>query len=232
MKRTVHGRASGGAGFTLVEMMLVVAIIGTLLAVSIPGIFGYLRNYQATVAAQSVATEIQAGRMGAIKRNANYGTIFMIVSSTQFQFFHEDHPLEGNRHDYPCSVLCTVPLFDPAATNDACTAGVPLGCGGSRRSNTSTGNLQTLATGLEFVLPAEAETDYGFRFSRMGAMCKPYAATAVSCPDLSGSDIPLGSSSKYVGFSTTGEAKIRVRQTFSGIVKTVSVALGGRARVQ
>ena len=64
-------------GFTLVELLVVVAIIAIMAAISLPFIVGYLRHYKIRGASQEVAKEIQAARGKAISKNVNFGVVFL-----------------------------------------------------------------------------------------------------------------------------------------------------------
>lgn len=88
------------AGFTLIEVLMVVAIIATMAAVALPAIARFLRNYQIRGAAQQVAAEIQTARLQAIKRNVNFGVVFLVRSATSYQYFFEDKALTGARQTY------------------------------------------------------------------------------------------------------------------------------------
>jgi hypothetical protein len=94
-----------------------------------------------------VASEIQAARTQAIKRNVNWGVVFVTVTNERFQFVFEDVP--GSAIRVPIDVGVTSP-------------------GGP-------GPLRTLPAGVVFDTPA-AGPDRGFRFNRFGAMCDPGTA--------------------------------------------------------
>lgn len=82
----------GERGFSIIELMMVVAVIGILAAVSGPPILNYLRVYGVRSAAALVAGEVQTARTQAIKRNTNNGVVFVILSPTTYRYFGQDAP--------------------------------------------------------------------------------------------------------------------------------------------
>ncbi|MGI4777528.1 MAG: GspH/FimT family pseudopilin [Janthinobacterium lividum] len=56
-------------GFTLVELMVVLAVLAIALATAAPGFTGFLRNAELTTAANSFVASVNAARSEAMKRN-------------------------------------------------------------------------------------------------------------------------------------------------------------------
>ena len=77
-------------GFSLVEMLIVVAIVAIMAAVAFPNIAQYTRNYRIKGAAQQVAGELQAARSKAIMTNTNNGVSFVVVDRDSYRFVQED----------------------------------------------------------------------------------------------------------------------------------------------
>ena len=119
-------RGSRQSGFTILELVIVIAIILIMSAVALPAIGHWVRNYKIRGAADQVAAEIQAAKLLAVKKNVNFGVVFVVLTETTYQYFMEDIPLSGIRQQYPTSqqgAIRTLPdgvTFTPGGVvNDA-----------------------------------------------------------------------------------------------------------------
>jgi prepilin-type N-terminal cleavage/methylation domain-containing protein len=86
-------------GFSLVEIMIVIAIIVVISAASIPMGLNFVKHYKITGAAQGIAAEIQRARAQAVKRNSSRGILlnFNYPAATNYQFTSLDpDPMTGN----------------------------------------------------------------------------------------------------------------------------------------
>lgn len=73
-------------GFTLIETLIVVAVIGILVLISAPAFLGMLNRFKLTGASREVASLMQAARMEAIKMNAPAQVNYDSTSNTFIAF--------------------------------------------------------------------------------------------------------------------------------------------------
>lgn len=189
------------AGFSLIELLTVVAIIAILAAVAAPNILGYLRNYKIRGAAQQVAGEIQQARAKAIMGNVNRGITFAVVDGDSYRWIQED-------------------AIDVQPTP----------------ANPYTGTVYTLPLGIRFDTVAGGSAS--IRFNRLGAMCLPGATGcgAAFAPFCAVSETACTDAvvSPPTFFDTTNPQMItvRLRETSTGLTRTIQIAPGGRVLVQ
>lgn len=77
-------------GFTLVELLVVVGIIGLTAAVTLPSIAGYVRSNRIRTGQDMVAGALQRARNMAIMRNTQMGVTFMTEDNNTFWIHVED----------------------------------------------------------------------------------------------------------------------------------------------
>ena len=69
-------RPTGVAGFTILELLMVLAIMGIIAGTAIPNIDNALKAYRADSAARQVLGHLQATRMLALSQNVRYRMLF------------------------------------------------------------------------------------------------------------------------------------------------------------
>jgi len=73
-------RKNKQAGFTLVEVMVTVAIVGILAAIAIPNYISWLPEKRLRASARDLYSDLQKAKLTAIKRNSNVAVSFTVAS--------------------------------------------------------------------------------------------------------------------------------------------------------
>ena len=85
-------------GFTLVEMMIMISIVGLILAIGTPPFVEYLRHSQSRDAAQIVAGILRQARSRAIQERNEY-VVFFDMQNNQVTMLDDDGGGNGNPSD-------------------------------------------------------------------------------------------------------------------------------------
>jgi len=205
MANAAHMPERPERGFSLVEMLIVVAIVAVMAAVALPNIGQYIRNYRVKGAAQAVAGELQSARSRAIMSNTNLGVSFVVLDRDTYRFLQEDVP------------AASVERFGP---------------------------LRKLPTGVIFVPSGLTDPGPTLRFQRLGGFCNPASLTGTcrAAVPVAERTTPAETAmldggttdGSYIGSdpAAVGTMEIRVRETSTGLERTVRIAPGGRVLPQ
>ena len=203
-------RPSGG--FSLVELLVVVAIIGAMAAVALPSIGRYVRNFRIKGASQQVATEMNVARSKAIMKNVNLGVVFAVVGPTQYRWVVEDD-----------QDLSDTTAWTGYGTEDwsALTGTLAL---------SQAGAVQTLPTNVVFDSPAtcglSGGTDtWGVRFTQLGSACAIGTGPCGAAP----TNAPTGTG---LIKAVNGTHTVCLKENSTNLTRTVSVSSGGRVLAQ
>jgi prepilin-type N-terminal cleavage/methylation domain-containing protein len=77
------------SGFTLVELLIVIALIGVVAAIGVPNFSTWLPNYRLKAATQDLYSNFQKAKLAAVKRNEN--TVVRFPSSGYTIFVDGDN---------------------------------------------------------------------------------------------------------------------------------------------
>lgn len=83
------------SGATLMELMVVIAIIGIMAGIATPNIIGWLPGYRLRSAARDIVSCMQLAKLRAVKENARVVVIFDHLND-KYEAFVDNVPSEGN----------------------------------------------------------------------------------------------------------------------------------------
>jgi type IV fimbrial biogenesis protein FimT len=72
-KQPIHHARPGQSGFTLVEVMITIAVLAVVLGIAVPSFSGVIAQNRLVAATNEVVGAVQLARMEAVRRNARVG---------------------------------------------------------------------------------------------------------------------------------------------------------------
>ena len=87
-KRPYRGDGTRAAGFTMLEMMIIVVIIGIVAAMAVPSFFNTIPRLKARTEARNILNFVRLARSKAVSGGAQYG-VYIDINNRQYILFKD-----------------------------------------------------------------------------------------------------------------------------------------------
>lgn len=91
-KKHQSGWMKRNSGFTMIEMMIVVVVIGIVAAMAAPSFLGYMPKLRVKSAARGIVSAMRLARSKAVSERRPYGVVFNLTDNSVTAFADTDSP--------------------------------------------------------------------------------------------------------------------------------------------
>jgi type IV fimbrial biogenesis protein FimT len=138
-------------GFTLVELIVTISILGTLCSIAIPAFSSWLPEYNLKSAVRELYSNMQLARMMSIKNNNNYRVVFNTGGSGSYRIVRPDGTTERNVSFINYDKSGGIGYGEGKATKSATTSGGSIPADGvSYQYNKISFNPRGLGSGMGY----------------------------------------------------------------------------------
>lgn len=221
MKHGGRDPRAGRAGFSLVELVVVVGIMMILAAMTMPAITRYFRLYRIRGALQQVSGAVQTARHRAVTKNVNFGVDFVTESPTRYWVHYVDdqsaaHSRSAQDLDFSApqpsqSILATLP------------EGVRFAASAAECPTATLAMLGLTGTAATF-----APNGSWFRFTRLGNRC--VSGANCTTPHIVGTPATVVMNVPSTDPTLNGSSVVCLFQPATGLSRALVVSPGGRVR--